>query len=325
MEEKQLEILFKQFLIGKGYPKDSLISHVALRTTDEGIFHPDLVILDIENKEYLAIIEFKNKVNEHIKVNTLGQFYKYFSLIGTQAIPSFLVFPTSESEFQILILTKDNTFEPITLDEFPSFETLSAKVLIEEKKREKEIELKTLKEIELKKRKSRQISYLSLISLMMGVIATFITMFWQQKSIQTKDYPKIECCDSIQNQYLILRNRLNALEKQFNTLSTPSKAVDSFYSSASMKKIDTRLKIIENGISENPEKALSIVELNNDIKQLKQLIDHLKELNQAKIDGLSEKLDLVNAFTFGLLITIFGSILSYAITNLRVHKTEENR
>lgn len=92
-----------------------------------------------------------------------------------------------------------------------------------------------------------------------------------------------------------------------------------------MKKIDTRLKIIENGISENPEKALSIVELNNDIKQLKQLIDHLKELNQAKIDGLSEKLDLVNAFTFGLLITIFGSILSYAITNLRVHKTEENR
>ncbi|MFA6334239.1 MAG: hypothetical protein WCX48_01630, partial [Bacteroidales bacterium] len=71
MEERQLEILFRQYLLTKGYPQGSLLSQVALRTTGEGTFRPDLVILDIENKEYIGIVEFKNKVDERIKLNTL--------------------------------------------------------------------------------------------------------------------------------------------------------------------------------------------------------------------------------------------------------------
>jgi hypothetical protein len=320
MEEKQLEILFRQFLLDKGFTNGNLLSQVALRTTGEGVFRPDLVILDLDNKEYVALVEFKTTVDERIKVNTLGQFYKYFSLLGTQAIPAFLVFPISTDDFQILSLTKDNTFEPITKEEFPSFETLSAKRLTEEKLKEREIELKTLKELELKKLKSRQISYLSLISLIIGVIASFITIFYQQNEFKKPSTIENNCCDSLQGKYVILNNKLLELEKKLKLISIPASNNDTVYSSTKISILDQRIKVIEKGISENPEKSLSILQLHNEIEQLKKSDEFIKELTQEKIDNLNDKLNLVNGFMFGLFITIFGAILSYAFTNLKTNK-----
>ena len=46
-----------------------------------------------------SVLEQAQQVDEKIKVNTLGQFYKYFSLIGTKAIPAYLVFPISDDDF----------------------------------------------------------------------------------------------------------------------------------------------------------------------------------------------------------------------------------
>lgn len=196
MEEKQFEILFRQFLLTKGYPQGSLLSQVALRTSGEGSFRPDLVILDIDNKEYIGIVEFKNKVDERIKVNTLGQFYKYFSLLGTQAIPAYLVFPISEDDFQILSLTKDNTFELISKDAFPIFETLSAKRLTEEKIKQREVEVKTLIELEQKKKRAKQSAYFTLLSLILGVTASFIAIFVQQKGLDRPLFSQsYYCCD----------------------------------------------------------------------------------------------------------------------------------
>lgn len=322
MEEKQLEILFRQFLLNKGFTNGNLLSQVALRTTGEGVYRPDLVILDIDNKEYVALVEFKTTIDERIKVNVLGQFYKYFSLLGTQAIPAFLVFPISSEDFQILSLTKDNTFEPITKDEFPSFETLSAKRLTEEKLKEREVELKTLKELELKKLKSRQISYLSLISLIIGVIASFITIFYQHNEFKKPSILEINCYDSLQAKYVILNSKLIELEKKVKSSSTSLSHNDSIYSSSKISTLDQRIKIIEKGISENPEKVLSILQLHNEIEQLRKSDDYIKELTQEKINSLNDKLNLVNGFMFGLFITIFGAILSYAFTNLKTNKNE---
>ncbi|PJE47058.1 MAG: hypothetical protein CUR34_05895 [Sediminibacterium sp.] len=319
MEEKQLEILFRQFLLNRGFTNGNLLSQVALRTTGEGVFRPDLVILDIENKEYVALVEFKTTIDERIKVNTLGQFYKYFSLLGTQAIPAFLVFAISSEDFQILFLTKDNTFEPINKDEFPSFETLSAKRLTEEKLKEREIEFKTLKELELKKIKSRQISYLSLISLIIGVIASFITIFYQQNEFKKPSILENNCCDSLQAKYFNLNSKLIELEKKVKLNSISSNHYDTIYSSAKILTLDQRIKIIEKGIS---EKSLSILQLHNEIEQLKKSDDYIKELTQEKIDNLNDKLNLVNGFMFGLFITIFGAILSYAFTNLKTNKND---
>jgi hypothetical protein len=324
MDEKQLEIIFKEFLLTKGYESDNLLSQVTLKTGEGGSFHPDLVIIDLENKAYIALVEFKNRIDGLIKTNALGQFYKYFSLLGTPIIPAFLVFPISEEDFQILSLSSSNTFEPITKEEFPSFETLSAKRQTDEKLKENEVELKKLKEIESKNRKSRQFSFLAILSLVIGTIAGLLSIFIVQKEItKTKNIPR-DCCDSIHIVYSLLDNKLNDLEKQFKTLSIPSNKVDSSISIARIKALDLRVKIIENGIDDNPEKALSILQIRNEIKLLKKSDDFIKELTEAKLESLNERLSLISGIQFGLLITIIGSILSYAFTNLRRNKSDND-
>jgi len=325
MEEKQLEILFRQFLLTKGYPQGSLLSQVALRTSGEGTFRPDLVILDIDNKEYIGIVEFKNKVDERIKVNTLGQFYKYFSLLGTQAIPAYLVFPISEDDFQILSLTKDNTFEPISKDDFPIFETLSAKRLTEEKIKQREVEEKTLIELEQKKKRAKQSAYLTLLSLILGVTASFIAIFVQQKGLDRPLFSKsVYCCDTLDVRLQKVQHSIVLLEKQLNTLSKPESKIDTVYITSNLTSFEKRLQVIETGISENPEKSLSVLQIRQEIELLKKANDYSKELTQSKLDALKNEMEIQNAWMLGVLIAIFGTILSMVIPNLLTRRNEVN-
>ncbi len=325
MEEKQFEILFRQFLLTKGYPQGSLLSQVALRTSGEGSFRPDLVILDIDNKEYIGIVEFKNKVDERIKVNTLGQFYKYFSLLGTQAIPAYLVFPISEDDFQILSLTKDNTFELITKDAFPIFETLSAKRLTEEKIKQREVEVKTLIELEQKKKRAKQSAYFTLLSLILGVTASFIAIFVQQKGLDRPLFSQsYYCCDTLDVKLHKVQLSIVLLEKQLNTLSKPESKIDTVYITSNLTSFEKRLQVIENGISENPEKSLSLIQIRQEIELLKKANDYSKELTQSKLDALKNEMEVQNAWMLGVLIAIFGTILSMVIPNLLTRRNEVN-
>ncbi|MCA6422699.1 MAG: hypothetical protein IM568_07780 [Flavobacterium sp.] len=324
MEEKQLEILFKQFLLTKGYPQGSLLSQVALRTTGDGTFRPDLVILDIDNKEYIGLVEFKNKVDKRIEVNTLGQFYKYFSLLGTQAIPAYLVFPISEEDFQILALNKDNTFEPISKEDFPIFETLSAKRLTEEKIKQREVEEKTLAELEQKKKRTKQSAYLTLLSLILGISASVIAVFIQQKGFDKPSSQTIICCDSLEFKFQNLEQKINTLEKQFNVVSKPNNKTDTVYVNSNVTLLEKRIKIIELGISENPEKTLSILQIRQEIELLKKADDYAKELTQTKIDAIKDEMEVQNAWMLGVLIAIFGTILSLVIPNLITKRNVQN-
>lgn len=324
MEERQLDILFRQYLITKGYPQGSLLSQVALRTTGEGTFRPDLVILDIDNKEYIGIVEFKNKVDERIKVNTLGQFYKYFSLLGTQAIPAYLVFPISEDDFQILTLTKDNTFEPIPKDDFPIFETLSAKRLTEEKIKQREVEEKTLIELEQKKRRAKQSAYLTLLSLILGISASFIAIFIQQKGFDKPFIQTVQCCDSLEIKYQKLKHSVLYIEKQLNLISKSNSKIDTVFISSNLTSLENRIKTIETGISENPERSLSILQIRQEIELLKRADDYSKELTQAKFDTLKNEMEVQNAWMLGVLIAIFGTILSLVIPNLLTKRNGNN-
>ncbi len=324
MEERQLEILFTQYLLTKGYPQGSLLSQVALRTAGDGTFRPDLVILDIDNKEYIGIVEFKNKVDERIKVNTLGQFYKYFSLLGTQAIPAYLVFPISEDDFQILSLTKDNTFEPISKEDFPVFETLSAKRLTEEKIRQREVEGKTLIELEQKKRRAKQSAYLTILSLILGVSASLIAVFFQQTGFDKSSKPIIYCCDTLEIKFQKLNQTVVALEKNLNLVSKSNDKIDTVYISSNLALLERRIRVIESGISENPEKSLSILQIRQEIELLKKADDYSKELTQSKLDALKNEMEVQNAWMLGVLIAIFGTILSLVIPNLLTRRNGNN-
>lgn len=320
MEEKQLELLFKKFLTSKGYPQGSMLSQVILRTADEGAFYPDLVILDMDNKEYVGLVEFKTKIDKRIEVNTLGQFYKYFSLLGTQAIPAYLVFPISEDDFQILSLTKENTFEPITKEEFPAFETLSAKRLTDQKIKHREVEEKTLIELQRKKKRARQSAYFSILSLLLGITASIIALVIQQKGIFTSNAKPTICCDSLEIKYNQLTETIKDIEFRLNSIENLPSKTDTLKVPTNLKQIETRLKTIEDGISENPEKSLSILRIRQEIEILKNTDNHNKELTQAKIEAIKDEMDIQNAWMLGVLIAIFGTILSMVVPNLLPRK-----
>lgn len=324
MEERQLEILFRKFLLTRGYPQGSLLSQVVLNTTGEVTFRPDLVILDVDNKEYIGIIEFKNKVDERIKVNTLGQFYKYFGLLGTQAIPAYLVFSISDNDFQILSLTKDNTFEPIYKDDFPIFKTLSAKRLTEEKIKQREVEEKTLIELEQKKGRAKQSAYLTLLSLILGISVSLIAIFIQQKGFYKTSSQNVHCCDSLETKHQKLQQSMLSIEKKINLISKINSKIGKESMNQNLKLLENRLKIIENGISETPEKFLSIIKIKQEIELLKKADDNSKELTQSKLDALKNQIEVQNAWMLGVLIAIFGSILSLVIPNLFARRNENS-
>lgn len=152
MIERELEKIFSEFLIKLGYTRDNLLSQFAIRSENERTgFRPDLIILDTVNKEYIGLIEFKNHFDRRVEELTVGQFYKIFGYLGTTNIPAYLVIPIDNEDFQIFELTNDNSFHPISKEDFPNFETLSAKRITEEKLKHRELLQKKIKDLKTKK------------------------------------------------------------------------------------------------------------------------------------------------------------------------------
>jgi hypothetical protein len=320
MEERQLDLLFRQFLIQKGYPKESLLSQVSLRSSGPASYSPDLVIFDFENKEYIGLIEFKNRIDKRIEKLTVEQFKRYFDLLGSQKFPAYLVYPIDDFEFQILELNKDNGFFPIVKDDFPNFESLSAKKMTEEKLEKKELEARTLKELDAKKNRARKSAFLSILSLLIGITASIIAIVTQQKGFFSTDRQQFVCCDSLEVKYQELHLKILNLEIEINTLSNLKGKTDTIYFGTNLTKLENRLAIIENGISEKPEKTLSIMQIRQDIELLKKEDEYTKDITKSKIDALKNEMDIQNAWMLGVLIAIFGTILSIAIPNLMTKK-----
>lgn len=322
MEEKQLEILFREFLLLKGFPQESLLSQIAFRAKGGGIFRPDLVILDTRNNEYIGLIEFKGRIRGESQLIALGQIYKYFSLIG-QTIPAYLVFPTSEEDFQILSLTEQNEFEPISKEDFPSFEALAAKRLTEEKIKQREVEEKTILELEKKKSKAKQSAYLSILSILLGVTASLVAIFIQQRGLNDwPEAPPLICCDSVETRYNTIQKKILKLENSLKTLPNNKSRIDTIFVNTNTKGLDQRLKIIEQGIADNPEKTLSLLQIKQEIDLLKKADDFSQQLMQEKLNSLNNKMEIQNAWMLGVLIAIFGTILSIVIPNLLPKKSD---
>lgn len=317
MLERELKNQFIEFLLSKGYAQDTLLSQFGIRTENKKVlFQPDLIIIDTFNKEYIGLIEFKNKIDKRIEEMTLGQFYKYFGYLGTQDITAYLVVSIEEQDFQIFELTKSNTFQPIPKDDFPNFETLSAKRITEEKIKQRELSQKKIAELEDKKRRTILSSYFTLLSLIVGVSASLIAVFFQQKGFEMTSTQPILCCDSLENQHKNLQEKVVILESQLNKIVKSNKKTDTVFISSNIISLEKRIKIIEMNISNNPEKTLSILQVRQEIELLKKADDYSKELTQSKLDAIQKEIEVQNAWILGVLIAIFGTILSLVIPNL---------
>ncbi len=317
MLERELENLFIDFLFSRGYSKDNLLSQFAIRVENEKtVFRPDLIIIDTINKEYIGLIEFKNRIDRRVEELTLGQFFKYFGYLGTNSIPAYLVIPIDHQDFQIFELTKDNTFQPISKDDFPNFEALSAKRITEEKIKQRELLQKKIKELEDKKRRAKQSSYFTLLSLIVGISASLLAVFIQQEGFDKPSNEPISCCENLENHYKTIQQKIRLLEVQINHLERTNNKPDTVFINSNITALEKRIKVIETGISDNPEKTLSILQVRQEIELLKKTDDYSKELTQSKLDSIQKEMEVQNAWMLGVLIAIFGTILSLLIPNL---------
>ncbi len=251
MLERELENIFIEFLLKRGYTRDNLLSQFTIRSESErAIFRPDLIILDTINKEYIGLIEFKNRLDRRVEEITVGQFYKIFGYLGTTNIPAYLVIPIDKEDFQIFELTKDNFFQPISKEDFPNFETLSAKRITEEKLKQRELFQKEIKELEDRKRRARLSALLTLLSLIIGISASLIAVFIQQKGFDRPSNNPILCCDSFEAKHEKLFKKIKLLENQVSVIEKTKNKTDTMYFNTNVAQLEKRVKTIETGISE---------------------------------------------------------------------------
>ena len=61
--EKQFIDIFKEFLLSKGYPENSLLFEFKSSKIHPK-FRPDLLVIDTENDNFLCLFEFKSSTSE---------------------------------------------------------------------------------------------------------------------------------------------------------------------------------------------------------------------------------------------------------------------
>ncbi|KAB2915593.1 MAG: hypothetical protein F9K23_10045 [Bacteroidetes bacterium] len=131
MEHRELEKIFVDFIQNnKGYGKATIIYEAKLKSINESNSSPwraDILIIDSENDEYLALVEIKASKQKKDLINELRKIERYLKEIGKEDLPFFIVSSENEGDFNIHILSEDKVKE-VSKDDFPSFEVLEAKV-----------------------------------------------------------------------------------------------------------------------------------------------------------------------------------------------------
>ncbi len=312
MNEEQLRSDFIAFLKEKkGYPSDSILVEVPIVSNKMGKLRVDLLLIDTRIGEYIGLIEFKSQLNPHVKKSSKYQVFSYLRAMNSPTLPAYIVTSSNEG-FNIIVATEEEDWKPITKEQFPEFETLSSKKIIEEKekieKEEKEVKL----EVE-KKQKLRSIrALIPLTAIIIGLTSTIISSrYLLQDNLVFTD----NCdCEEITREIDSLKSQLERVKATVTT----SKYIDTTYvvdSTITFKQISKRVEILENGISQTPEKALSVLNLSKEIEKLDEKLTNIKESSIQMKEDLKDRIDLNRSFIIGIIMTIvtiaIGVLLTY--------------
>ena len=314
---------FVEYLIReKGYPKGSILLEASLADNNRtpNRYVADLILLDTEFNNYLALVEFKSKLSKPT-IDSLRQVKTYLNIIDIPNLPAYLVLPRITGEitvdFIVYILDNDDWKEIDKVD-FPHYETLSSKNKADEKKEFKDLNEIKHKAANKKKELIKSTAYSTLASLIAGVIATFILsekIFFQEK---TTTYPVIKTyCDSVKSSHHKLSYKIASLEKSIKEIKQQDSIIQKNGSNVKIADLNHRISNIENLINQTPERLLKIQEVTFQIQALKAEIESEKQLSETKISNVKERIDQLTIWTSGLIITIIGSIIGFAVNAFR--------
>ena len=154
---------------------------------------------------------------------------------------------------------------------------------------------------------------LSILSLVVGIITVVYSLNLNKKTNNSSTFSASCNCDLIKTEIKNLKTLINQIDKKTNQNVSSSKnnPVNSV-----IADLTNRIEVIEKGISDNPEKTLSLLNMNNDISQLEKSDESIREINKTEIESLKNEMENQNSWISGLLITIFGLVLSFAVPNL---------
>ena len=154
---------------------------------------------------------------------------------------------------------------------------------------------------------------LSILSLVVGIITVVYSLNLNKKTNNSSTFSSSCNCDLIKTEIKNLKKLINQIDKKTNQNVSSSKnnPVNS-----DIADLTNRIEVIEKGISDNPEKTLSLLNMNNDISQLEKSDESIREINKTEIESLKNEMENQNSWISGLLITIFGLVLSFAVPNL---------
>ncbi|MGV1021380.1 hypothetical protein ACTS9V_17350 [Empedobacter falsenii] len=207
----------------------------------------------------------------------------------------------------------DGALKLIPDDEFPRYETLVSQQKTEEKIEKERIQKSKIGELKERKKRVWLSSMLSILSLVVGIITVVYSLNLNKKTNNSSTFSSSCNCDSIKTEIKNLKTLINQIDKKTNQNVSSSKnnPVNS-----DIADLTNRIEVIEKGISDNPEKTLSLLNMNNDISQLEKSDESIREINKTEIESLKNEMENQNSWISGLLITIFGLVLSFAVPNL---------
>ncbi len=323
MRERELEQRFIKFLTEeKGYTQSSLMLEAPVGGfgRQQNRYIADLIIIDTDYNNYLALIEFK-VAPYSVNQKTLQQVSTYLNVINQPNLPAYLV-TADDDTFSIFIL--DNTdWRQIEPEDFPRSETLKSKNQADEKKSIKDQVEKS--DAELKKGREfwRDTAFSTIASLVIGIVTSVLFFYLE---FQNKDSEKARQAILIEydslltaDTYLIqniqeIQNDLLLLKAQDSILLNNSKNVK-------IQDIERRLSLLEKVFENKPQTILKLQELTFELKATNEQITNLKEIDELRIDNLKDKIDQLTIWTSGLIITILGSITGFAINAFRKTKS----
>lgn len=301
---KGFEDYFIEFLLKeKKFPERSLAMGISFSSR---AFQPDIKIFGEELEfacyfQFLRTSEFSKNQRTEIASQVLSD--------PDANLPFFIIKKESDTDFSIHSLTASGNWREISKPEFPDYEQMLKLRKIEIQKIKETNEQKQTQEIAELKGKSRSTAYFSLISVLVGLATVIIAYFssnFQKPNISTDT---IAAIDSLTTKILLIENKLNEVKNE-----KPIVVIDSL---SVTHRFDERLKQLENTISSDPSRIITIVTLQKDLDILRMRIESFKEEEKAHVESLNQRFDYLNSWIIGIAITIVGVILSFVLPNLK--------
>lgn len=303
----------------KGFINDNFLKDVHLVDTvgSQGVedrYLCDLVILDTNNNNYLALIDFKSDMQSLRKIS-IENYKRYLTVLNKPNLLFYFVVADKLNDFKIFII-ENNNLKAIDKSDFPNYKTLISKVKADEKDEIRNQYQKKKTFLERRKQILNSTIYSILTSLFIGLFISYLLkpgIFENKNKFVTESR---NCCDSIQflekkiNTEIFEINRQLLMINQNDSIKKPIENIQ-------FQTIKKRVNNIENLLSKNPENLLKFQDLNFNLETIKTAIKTEKEISEIKLKNLQDKFDFFVGVMVTSVITIIGAIVGFGMSALR--------